>query len=117
MRLLSRLNSIAARIAIAIIFSVILTLLVLIGLSLSLNHFRKDYAARSRVVISRSNFAVINPRGNGMVLSGKIAVIIRSVASAPQAEQQRIVAAISDPEMEVGLDAPPRSGIAGRSDG
>jgi signal transduction histidine kinase len=111
------LNSIAARIAIAIIFSVILTLLVLIGLSLSLNHFRKDYAARSRVVISRSNFAVINPRGNGMVLSGKIAVIIRSVASAPQAEQQRIVAAISDPEMEVGLDAPPRSGIAGRSDG
>jgi signal transduction histidine kinase len=117
MRLLSRLNSIAARIAIAIIFSVILTLLVLIGLSLSLNHFRKDYAARSRVVISRSNFAVINPRGNGMVLSGKIAVIIRSVASAPQAEQQRIVAAISDPEIQVALDAPPRSGIAGRSDG
>jgi signal transduction histidine kinase len=117
MRTLSKLNSIAARIAMAIIFAVILTLLVLIGLSLGLNHFRRDHAARSRVVISRSNFAIINPRGNGMMLSGKIAMIIRSVAFAPRSEQQRIVAAIADPEMRVALDAPSRAGIAGSSDG
>jgi signal transduction histidine kinase len=121
MRALSKLNSIAARIAIAIIFAVILTLLVLIGLSLSLDHFDygqggSDHAARTHVVISRSGFVIINPQRNAMMLSGKIAVIIRSVASSPRSEQQRIVAAISDPQMEVVLDAPPRSGIEGSSD-
>jgi signal transduction histidine kinase len=117
MMLLSKLNSIAARIAIAIIFSIVLVLLMLIGLSLSLDHFRSDHAAHRRVVISRSNVGIINFRANGMMLSGKIALIIRSVAAAPRSEQQRIIAAISDPEMQVALDAPPRSGIAVSSDG
>ena len=66
---LSKLNSIAARIAIAIIFSIVLVLLMLIGLSLSLDYFRSDHAAHRRVVISRSNFGIINFRKNGMMLS------------------------------------------------
>lgn len=114
MRTLSKLNSIAARIAIAIIFAVVLELLTLIVLSLILNHFR-DHGARSHVVISRSSFSIINRR-NAMMVSGKIAVIIRSVASAPRSDQQRIVAAISDPEMHVVLEAPPHPGVVGRSD-
>jgi signal transduction histidine kinase len=122
MRTLSKLNSIAARIALAIIFAVILTLLMMVGLLLSLDHFgygqgRRDQAARSRVVISKTSLSIINPRRNGMMLSGKIAVIVRSVAAAPRSERQRIVAAISDPEMGVALGAPLRSGIAGSSDG
>jgi signal transduction histidine kinase len=115
MRMLSKLNSIAARIAIAIIFAIILVMLTLIGVSRSLDHFRRDHAAPNHVVVSRSSFGVINRR-NPMMVSGRIAVIIRSVASAPRSEQQRIVAAISDPEMEVVLDSPPHSGIAGSND-
>jgi signal transduction histidine kinase len=114
MRMLSKLNSIAARIAIAIIFAVILTLLVLSVLSLSLSHFR-DRDARSHVVISRSSFSIINRR-NAMMVSGKIALVIRSVASSPRSEQQRLVAAVSDPDMQVVLDVSPHPGVAGSKD-
>jgi signal transduction histidine kinase len=119
--MLSKLNSIAARIAIAIIFAIILGLLMMVGLSLGLDHFgyrqaRGDQGARTHVLINRSSFGVINPRRNPTMLSGKIAVVIRSVASAARSEQQKIVAAISDPEMQVVLDAPALLDASGRQD-
>jgi methyl-accepting chemotaxis protein len=106
MTMLSKLNSIAARIAIAIIFAIILALLMLIGLSVGLDQYgyrqgSGENGARTHVIVSRSSFSIINPRRNPMMLSGGIAVIIRAVASSPRSEQQRVVAAIANPEMQV----------------
>jgi signal transduction histidine kinase len=121
MTMLSKLNSIAARIAIAIIFAIILALLMLIGLSVGLDQYgyrqgSGENGARTHVIVSRSSFSIINPRRNPMMLSGGIAVIIRAVASSPRSEQQRVVAAIANPEMQVVLDAPARPDAAGGRD-
>jgi signal transduction histidine kinase len=122
MTMLSRLNSIAVRIAIAIVFAIILGLLMLVVLSLGFSYYGYgqgggDGAARDRLVVSKTNFGIINPRRNLMMLSGKIALIIRSAASASRLEQERIVASIVDPEMQVVLDGPERPGAVGSSDG
>jgi signal transduction histidine kinase len=119
--ILSKLNSIAARIALAIVFAIVLALVVLIGLSVALDHYgygqrSGDGGVRTHVVITRSSFGIINARRNPMMLSGRIAVVIRSVASAPPSEQQRIVAAIADPEMQIVLDAPEHPDAAGSLD-
>ncbi len=121
MMLLSRLNSIATRIAVAIIIAIILALVMLIGVSVGLDRY--DYRraggadrTRTHVIVSRSSLSIINARRNPMMLSGRIAVVIRSVASAPRSEQQRIVAAIADPEMQVVLDAPELPGAVGGQD-
>jgi signal transduction histidine kinase len=120
MMILSKLNGIAVRIAVAIIFAIILALLMLIGLSVGLDHYGygqgEESGARARVVVSRSSFSIINPRRNPMMLSGGIAMIIRSVASSPRSEQQSMIAAIADPEMHVVLDAPERAYAAGSQD-
>ena len=128
MMILSKLNSIAARIAIAIALAIILGLLMSAGLNLGMAHYgygqsrgedgtRSRSRSRSRFIISRSSFGVIDPRHNPMMLSGKIALIIRSVAFSPQSERQRIVAAIAEPEMQVALDAPaPPEAAAGMDD-
>jgi signal transduction histidine kinase len=121
MTILSKFNSIAARIAFAIVFSIILTLVVLTSLSVALDHYgyeqdSRDSGARTHVVITRSNLAIVNPRRNPMLLSGRIAVVIRSVALAPPSEQQGIVAAIADPDMQVVLDAPVLPDAAGPQD-
>ncbi|WP_407177290.1 ATP-binding protein [Bradyrhizobium sp. STM 3562] len=110
----ARLNSIAARIAVAIVLAIVLGLLAAIGLSLVVSYYGyaqsgADDGARTHVMISKSNFAVINSRGNAMMLSGRIAVIIRSVASVPRSRQQSIVAGVAEPDMQVSLDAPARS--------
>jgi signal transduction histidine kinase len=124
MMILSKLNSIAARIAIAITLAIILGLLMSAGLNLGIAHYgygqnrgEDGTRSRSRFIISRSSFGVIDPRHNPMMLSGKIALIIRSVAFSPQSERQRIVAAIAEPEMQVALDAPaPPEAAAGMDD-
>jgi signal transduction histidine kinase len=119
--MLSKLNSIAARIAIAIIFAIILALLMLIGLSVGLDHYgsgrgSRENRARTHVIVSRSSFSIINARRNPMMLSGGIAVIIRSVASSPRSEQQRVVAAVANPEMQIVLDASARPDAADSQD-
>ncbi len=121
MMVLSKLNSIAARIAAAIIVAIVLALAVLIGVSAIVDYYRYERAggdgvARTRVIVTRSNFALINPRRNPTMLSGRIAVVIRSVAAAPPSEQQRVVSAIVDGEMQIVLDAPSHSGDAGPLD-
>ncbi len=121
MTMLWKLNSIATRIAFAIVFAIILGLAMLIVLSLGFSYYGYgqgggEGAARDHVVVSKTSFGVINPRRNPMMLSGKIALLIRSVASVPRLEQDRIVASIVDPEMQVALDPPQRPGAAGSSD-
>src|ERR1700760_2724588 len=121
MMVLSKLNSIAARIAAAIIVAIVLALAVLIGVSAIVDYYRYERAggdgvARTRVIVTRSNFALINPRRNPTMLSGRIAVVIRSVAAAPPSEQLRVVSAIVDGEMQIVLDAPSHSGGGGPLD-
>jgi signal transduction histidine kinase len=112
MTILSQLNGIAARIGIAIVLAIILVVLTMIGLNQLLDYYGysgqgdADGRAHSRVIVSKSSFGIINPRRNPMMLSGRMSVIIRSVASVPRSERQRFVAAIADPEMQVALDAP-----------
>jgi signal transduction histidine kinase len=112
MMMFSRLNSIAARIGIAIVLAIILVVLTMIGLNQLLDYYGfsgqgdADGRARSRVIVSKSSFGIINPRRNPMMLSGRISVIIRSVASVPPSERQRFVAAITDGEMQVAVEPP-----------
>jgi signal transduction histidine kinase len=110
MMLLSKLNSIAARIGIAIAIAIVLGLLTLIGLGALLDYYGygqrdQDGRVRSHLIVTKSTLGIINPWRNPAMLSGRIAVIIRSVAAAPESEQQRLVAAIKDPEVKVTLEA------------
>jgi signal transduction histidine kinase len=121
MIMLSKLNSIATRIAVAIVLAIVLGLVTLIGLGQGLNYYsygwgRESDGGRTHIVASRYSFGIINPQRNAMMLSGRIVVVIRSVASAPRSERQRIIAAIADPEMQVVLDAPSSRDVAREAD-
>jgi signal transduction histidine kinase len=103
--ILSKLNGIAARIAIAIVLAIILGLLMAVGLSIGLSsynfrHDRSPYASRRVIIVS------FVAHRNLMMLSGEIATTIRAAASIPQPERQKIIAAIADPEMRIAFDAP-----------
>ena len=120
MRILSRLNSIAARIAIAIIVAIFLGLAMTIGLNeVATNHFLRNAGEDSRThfIFSKSQVAVIKIQNNPTMLSGRIIAIIRAVASAPRSERPGIVAAMTQPDLEVALDTAGRSDAAGSEDG
>src|SRR3977135_1979876 len=120
MNLLARLNSIAARIGIAIVLAIVLGVSMAIGLAEGLNHygFRLGSEPRgpARVLISGSGVLVIRPYMHPMMLSGKIAMIIRAAASSPLPERQKVIAAIAYPEMQVAFDAPALPEIASSID-
>jgi len=106
MRLLSRLNGIAARIAIAILLAIILGLLIAVGSSIGLGayvfrHDRSPYSLSHRVVM----VAFVAHR-NVAMLSGEIAMTLRVAASLAPPERKKIIAAIADPDVTVTLDAP-----------
>ena len=110
----SKLDGIAARIGTAIVLAILLGLVMAVGLSAAFNYhgYGQDSGiggVHTHIVISRSFFGVVNPRRNQMMLSGRIAVIIRTVASASPSERQRLVAAIAEPGVQVLLDASARS--------
>jgi signal transduction histidine kinase len=105
MMVLSKLNGIAARIAIAIVLAIILGLVMAFGLSVSLNSYgsRQDrslYASDRTIII-----AVITHR-NLMMLSGEIAMAIRVAASVPRSERQKVIAisATAAPDLLIALD-------------
>jgi signal transduction histidine kinase len=110
MRMLSKLNGIAARIAIAIVLAIIMLVLVGILLSAGYAYFRGE---RVLVRFSRSGVGAINLHRNQMILSGKVATIIRAVASSPRPERPWLAAALSEPGMRISLDAPAVSESAG----
>jgi signal transduction histidine kinase len=103
-------NGIAARIGIAIILAIFLGIVMTIGLSLGVSHFniRSGGAPRgpSYVIFSRTAFSVIRPYMNPMMLSGKIAMIIRAAASSPEPASQKFITAIASPEMQIAFDEP-----------
>jgi signal transduction histidine kinase len=105
MKILSRLNSIAARIAIAIILAICLVIPTVVGIGWAFNSYRRDAedGSRSHLIVSLSQIGSINPQRNPMMLSGRMAAIIRAVASAPQSERARMVAAMTQPDLQVTL--------------
>jgi signal transduction histidine kinase len=105
MMILARFNSIAARIAIAIVLAVFLAIVTIIGLNRAVSRYlwSESDGARPHLVLSRSQVAVINVHNNPMMLSGGMATIIRAVASAPSSERPGIVAAMTQPDLNVTL--------------
>ena len=101
--ILSKLNGIAARIAIAIVLAIILVLALGTVLAAGLAYYD---GGRVHIRFSGSGFGVINPNRNQMMLAGKIALMIRAVASSPRPERQRLIAALAEPGMQIALDAP-----------
>jgi signal transduction histidine kinase len=106
MMVLSKLNTIAARIAIAILLAIVLGLVLTLGFSIGLNSYgvpqdRSPYASSRFILI-----AVVTHR-NLMMLSGEIAMTIRAAAFAPRPERQQIIAiaATAAPEMGIVLNA------------
>jgi signal transduction histidine kinase len=113
MTILPRLNSIAARIAVAIILAICIVIPTVVGIGWAFNSYRRDAGddSRSHLIVSMSQIGSINPQRNPMMLSGRIAAIIRAVASSPQSERLRMVAAMTQPDLQVAL------GSATRADG
>jgi len=109
MTIFSKLNGIASRIAIAIVLAIILVLALGIIISAGNGYYS---GGRVHVRFSSSGFGVINPDRNQMMQAGRIALMIRVVASSPRPERQRLIAVLSDPEMQAALDAPPFSPAA-----
>ena len=105
--ILSKLNGIAARIAIAIVLAIALGLLMAFGLGMGLNTygFRQD---RSPYASQRLIFIAVITHRNLMMLSAEIAMTIRAAASMPRPERQQFIAiaAGAAPEMQIALDAP-----------
>ncbi len=120
MKMFSRLNSIAARIAIAIILAIFLGLAVAIGLhEVMTSRFLRRAGDNSptHYILSKGNVAVIKVRNNPSLLSGRIVAIIRAVASAAASDRPGIVAAMTQPDLMVALDTTGRSGAAGMEEG
>jgi methyl-accepting chemotaxis protein len=107
MTILSRLNGIAARIAIAIVLAVILIVMMTIGLSLAYDNSFESRPGGHHFIFGPGGIGVVNPRQNPGMLAGKIAVIVRALAASAVPARRGIVAAIAEPEMEVVLEAPP----------
>ena len=103
--ILSKLNGIAARIAIAIVVAMMLGLAMAVGLNIGLSSygFRQD---RSPHVSRRIMILTVVTHRNLVVLSEEIAMTIRTAASIPQPERKKIIAAIADPEIPISFDAP-----------
>jgi signal transduction histidine kinase len=102
--MLSKLNGIAARIAVAIVLGIVMVLVLGIVLTAGIAYYEGGHV---RIRASSSGFGVVNPNRNPMMLAGKLALMIRAVAAAPRAERQRLVAALAEPKMKVALDEPP----------
>ena len=120
MMILARFNSIAARIAIAIILAVFLAIVTIIGFDRVVSRYLwgESDAARRHLILSRSQVAVINVHNNPMMLSGGMAAIIRAVASAPSSERAGIVAAMTQPDLNVALgEAAHADAIASKEEG
>jgi signal transduction histidine kinase len=105
--ILSKLNGIAARIAIAIVLAIIFGLVMAFGLSVSLNSYGSRQEHSSHASNTYIAFAVITHR-NLVMLSGEIAMTIRAAASVPRPERQKLIAisAAAAPEMRMALDEP-----------
>lgn len=120
MKMLSRLNSIAARIAAAIILAIILGLVTAIGLNeVVTNRYLRSAGDNSRThyILSKGNVSLIKVKNNQSLLSGRIVATIRAAASAPVSERPRIVADMTQPDLEVALDTKGRPEAAGDEEG
>ena len=102
-----KLNTIAFRIAVAIVLAIILGLVTAFGIIVGINSYgsRQDHSlyASDRFVI----IGVITNR-NLVMLSGEIGMTIHAAASVPRSQRPRVIAmaAAADPELRIALDEP-----------
>jgi signal transduction histidine kinase len=95
MMILSKLNGIAARIAIAIVLAIIAGLVMAFSISFGINNSygsRQDHSPHASDTYIA--FAVITHR-NLVMLSGEIVMAIRAAASVPQPERQKMIAILA----------------------
>jgi signal transduction histidine kinase len=118
MKILSKLNSIAARIAIAIILAICLVIPTAVGMGWLFNTYRRDAVdgAHNHLIVSMSQVGVVNPERNPMMLSGRMAAIIRAVASSASSERPRMVATMTQPDLQVALGPATRALAPGNKD-
>ncbi len=111
-----RLNSIAARIAVAIVAALVLGVVLEIALAVAVSYVRHGNERSHIVVVSRSHLGIFDLRRNVLILSGKIATIARVLASAPEAERPAIIAALTEPTVRIAVEAEPFAHIDERDD-
>lgn len=119
MNILSKLNSIAARIALAIIIASFLIVLTTIGLNRVVNPLLRNAGAdgsRNHFLVSKYQLGIINPQHSPPLLSGRMVAVIRAVASASVSERPRVAAAMRQPDLEVALDTAGRFDLPGNED-
>jgi signal transduction histidine kinase len=109
MMILSKLNGIAARIAIAIVLAIVMVILVVIALTAGIAHYNGEHY---QIRLSRSDVFAGVPGRNQMPLAAKITLIIRAVAFSPRLARQPLLVALAEPGMQISLDAPPVPGPA-----
>jgi signal transduction histidine kinase len=122
MRILSNLNGIAARIAVAFVLAIFLGMIMQMCINLGYLSYHdyglsgKEHRGRGHFLISAGTIGYINPNRNLAMRAGKIAVIVSSLASSPRAERLAILTSIVESTMQVALDAPPLPETVGRID-
>jgi signal transduction histidine kinase len=92
--ILSKLNGIAARIAIAIVLAILLGLVMAFSLNVGLNSYVSRQEQSSHASNTYIAVAVITHR-NLVMLSGEIVMAIRAAASVPQPERQKMIAILA----------------------
>jgi signal transduction histidine kinase len=115
MMILSKLNGIAARIAVAIVLAIIVGLVMAFAVNVGLFSYGSRHD-RSPHASSRIIFVTFVGHRNLVVLSEEIAMTIHTAASIPQPERRKIIAAIADPEIPITFDAPAPPGGGARVD-
>jgi signal transduction histidine kinase len=122
MMVLSKLNGIAARIAVAIVLAIILGMIMQMCISLGYLTYHdyglsgRDHSGRGHFLISAGGIGYINPSRNVAMRAGKIAVIVASLASSPRTERPGLLASIVESSMQVALDARSLPEAVGRID-
>jgi signal transduction histidine kinase len=94
-----KLNTIAVRIAVTIVFAIVGGIALEIALPVILAHF----GSSTRVIISRSTVLIVASGRTAQMLSGEVVGIATLLAPLSGDERQRIIETIKDPRMRITL--------------
>jgi signal transduction histidine kinase len=108
-----RLNSIAARIAITIVLAIILGigLEIVTGVIYWARYGPRYQEGGTHIFVNRLGILAINPRGNRLLISARIVMVARTVEQAPQIERPRIIAALTQPSLQIAIRDTPMPGL------
>jgi signal transduction histidine kinase len=114
---ISRLNSIATRIAVTIIAAIVLGIALELALALGVSYLRNAHQPTRFAFVPPSLLIYFNVRNNPQNVTGRITMIFRALAPATEAGRQSLIAALSEPDMQISLRAAPLDGKDGSEDG